>query len=436
MMNMKVGDSTVVPHVGDSGYASHFFFVLCLAALGAFAAWAYFGQLDVVSDAIGEVVPSSQVKSIQHLEGGIVHEILVREGERVKPGQALIVLERTASDADVQEMTVRLTALRIDIARLKAELGGVKKITFPADISRDHGQLVRAAVSRFETRRSRVQNQIKALRQLLTQRREEVREIRARMDKRQKSRGLLKEQIKISEDLMKEDLTNRMLHLNLLKEETSLTGGIAEDEAAIKRTQAAVTEARAQISVAQDSFIEEVRQDLDDKLRSHREFSERMGKLKDNLARTVLRSPVDGFVKTLHVATVGGVVRSGETLLDIVPADDRLVIEAKLPAQDVGYVAIGQLAKVKLASADAIRFGRLDGRVVRISPDTIVTEDNLPYYKVRVEVDAEYFERRGARYLLVPGVVVICSIQTGRRSVMEYLLDPFLGAFQAAMQER
>jgi len=112
------------------------------------------------------------------------------------------------------------------------------------------------------------------------------------------------------------------------------------------------------------------------------------------------------------------------------------VIEAKLPAQDVGYVAPGQLAMVTLASGDAIRFGRLKGRVMSISPDTLVTKDNVPYYKVRVETERDYFERRSARYSLVPGVQVICSIQTGRRSVLEYILDPFLGAFRAAMQER
>lgn len=422
--------------VGDSGRSAHFFFLLCLVAVGALAAWAYLGRLDVVSDAIGEVVPSSQVKAIQHLEGGIIQDILVREGERVKPGQSLVVLERTASDADVQEMKVRMTALQIDIARLEAELAGVDNIKFSAELRRDHAVLLRAAVKRFEARRSRVQNQLAAQRRLVTQRREEVREIRARVDKQRKSLELLKEQIAISEDLMRDDLTNRMLHLNLLKEQTSLIGGIAEDEAAIKRTEAAVAEARDNLSVTRDSFVEEVRGELDEKRRTHKEFTERMGKLKDSLARTVLRSPVDGFVKTLHVATIGGVVRSGDTLLDIVPADDRLVIEAKLPAQDVGYVALGQTAMVKLASPDAIRFGRLEGRVAHISPDTMVTENNIPFYKVRVEVEADYFERRGAKYSLVPGVQVICSIQTGQRSVVEYLLDPFLGAFQSAMRER
>ena len=324
-----------------AGAASHFLLALCLLAVAAFGAWSHFGKLDVVSDAIGEVVPSSQVKSIQHLEGGIVREILVREGDGVKSGQPLVVLEQTASDADVQELVVRMRALRVDVARLEAELSGAQSINFRKDSAAAHKALVAEARKRFNTRMSRIDTEIAAQRQLITQRREEAREIRARIDKRRKSLVLLKEQIAISEELMKEDLTNRMLHLNLLKEETSLVGGVAEDEAALKRVEAGVTEARAQTSALRHQFNETVRQELDTKRRSLDEFTERMSKLRDNLARTTLRSPVDGVVKSLHIATVGGVVRPGGDVIDVVPAGDRLVIEAKLPAQDVGYVAPG-----------------------------------------------------------------------------------------------
>jgi adhesin transport system membrane fusion protein len=418
------------------GAGSQFFLALCVLAVAAFGYWGYYGTLDVVSNAIGEVVPSSQVKSVQHLEGGIVSEILVREGDVVKTGQPLIVLERTISGANVKELVVRMRSLRIDIARHEAELGGAKKISFDADLVRDHRKLVEAANHLFRTRNKRLRSQLATLQELVTQRREEVLEIRARIKKRQNSLVLLTEQIKISDELMKDELTNRMIHLNLLKEENTLKGGIAEDQAALKRTRAAVKEAQSQIVTARNTTEEEVRRNLDETRRSHKEFTERMERLQDNLARTVLRSPVEGVVKSLEVATVGGVVRPGDTVLDIVPAGDRLVIEAKLPAQDVGYVSIGQPTMVTLASADAIRFGRLKGRVVNVSPDTLVTGDNVPYYKVKVEVARDYFERRGARYSLVPGVQVICTIQTGKRSVFEYLLDPFVGAFQAAMQER
>ena len=419
-----------------AGATTHLFLMLCVLAVGAFGAWSWYGKLDIVSDAVGEVVPSSQIKSIQHLEGGIVQEILIREGDTVEAGQELVVLERTASGADVQELGVRMMALQVDIARHEAELKRAKRVSYPKSIVKSQKTLIAQANQRFKNRISRINNLVASQQQMVTQRREEGREIKARINKRRKSLVFLKEQIAISDELMKEDLTNRMLHLNLLKERTEQEGGIAEDLAAQKRIASSIIEARARVNTLRTSFNEEVRAELDDKRRSLKEFAERMGRLEDNLARTVLRSPVRGVVQPLHVATLGGVVRSGDTVVDIVPAGDKLVIEAKLPAQDVGYVAPGQLAMVTLASGDAIRFGRLKGRVMSISPDTLVTKDNVPYYKVRVETERDYFERRSARYSLVPGVQVICSIQTGRRSVLEYILDPFLGAFRAAMQER
>ena len=161
-----------------------------------------------------------------------------------------------------------------------------------------------------------------------------------------------------------------------------------------------------------------------------------MRKYEDSFNRTVLRSPVDGTVKALYVFTVGGVVRAGDTVADVVPGEDRLVVEAKLPVQDVGYVHPGQSATVKLASADANRFGNLIGQVVHVSPDALETTDGIPYYRVRIETGRDYFERRSLRYRLVPGVQVLCSIHTGERSVLEYLTDPFLGSMGTALRER
>ncbi|MEQ8192993.1 MAG: HlyD family efflux transporter periplasmic adaptor subunit, partial [Rhodospirillales bacterium] len=152
--------------------------------------------------------------------------------------------------------------------------------------------------------------------------------------------------------------------------------------------------------------------------------------------RTVLRSPVDGVVKTLYVTTIGGVLKAGSTVVDIVPAGDRLIVEAKLPTQDIGYVRRGQQAQVKLASIDAMRFGNLPGKVVNVSPDTLVTKEGLPFYKVRIETEGDHFQRGDLRYQLYPGMQVMTNIQTGQRTVLEYLLDPFLRSFDEAMLER
>jgi adhesin transport system membrane fusion protein len=417
------------------GAATRAFLWLSVALVVGFLAWAAIGRLDIVAVAVGEVIPSTQLKSIQHLEGGIVQAIRVREGEKVKAGQPLVELEPTQSDADVRELLVRIKTLRAEIARLEAEAGGTAP-AFPDDLSDKEPDLIRQQTDLFATRRNRLESALKAQRELVLQREQEIKEITSRIATDRESLKFLKEQIKISEELLKDDLTNRMLHLNLLKEEAATRGRIQENTEARRRVEAALVEARARLDGILHSQRADARQELEDKRRSLDEFQSRLGKFQDSLQRTVLRAPVDGVIKTLYVTTIGGVVKAGGTVLDIVPGGDKLVIEARLPTQDIGYVHPGQTATVKLASADAIRFGNLEGRVVQVSPDTLQTAQGASFYKVRVETERDFFAQRTLRYQLVPGVQVVVNILTGQRTVLEYLLDPFLAASRTALRER
>lgn len=424
------------PEKDGAGYGTHAFFLLAVAFVGAFFAWAAVGQLDVVSAAMGEVIPSTQVKSIQHLEGGIVREIHVKEGDVVGEDQPLVSLAPTSSDADVQELTVRIQSLKADIARLEAEAAGTPEPKFPDELMRENINLVRQTIDLFRARRSRIDNELAGQRELITQNEQMIREVSARLDTQRTRIRFIQEQIKISEELLKDELTNRMLHLNLLKEEADLRGKTAEDTAALARADAAMKGARIRLAGIRDGYQQDVRGELEGKRRELGEMSNRVSKYADSLRRTVVRSPVAGVVKTLRVATVGGVIKAGDTIADIVPAGDRLIVEAKLPVQDIGYVQSGQTAVIQLASADAVRFGTLQGEVILVAPDTLETKAGVPYYRVRIATERDRFERGTARYQLVPGVQVTCSILTGTRSVLEYILDPFLRSAQTALRER
>jgi len=415
---------------------THLFLGLCIAALLAFSIWANKAELDIVSVATGEVSPSTNVQSVDHLEGGIVRAILVKEGDRVSAGQPLIELEQTQSGADVQELKIRLRSLLADISRYNAELAGEDKPSFPPALVKAEPELIRQAIGLFETRKKRMLGQIRAQEDAIRQRELEIKEVQSRRASAEKSLKLITEQINISEKLLAQELTNRMLHLNLLKEAEDLRGRIDEAEAALPRLRAALGEARANMETIRASFREEAQTELDKVSREMDELSQRVRKVEDNLNRTTLRAPVDGIIKTLHVVSIGGVVRAGTTVVDIVPADDRLIIEAQLPPQDIGYVRAGQHAKVTLASGDAAKFGDLSGTVVRVSPDTLVTEEGRPFYKVRITTEKSYFEDGKLRYDLFPGMQVIASIQTGSRTVMEYILDPLVGRMQDALRER
>ncbi len=418
------------------GLASHLFLWLCLSVCILFGLWAWKGTLAVVSVAEGEVVPSSQVKTIQHLEGGIIREIKIREGEKVTEGQSLIVLESTSSGADVSELQTRIVGLQIEMARLEAEASNQPQPKFPPDLVKAYPRLISEAMGLFTSRQNKLKNEISSQRAIISQRRRSIQEISARVRNQRKSLKLLKEQISISEQLLKEQLTNRYKHLDLLKESARLEGEISQDKVAVQRAEAALKQAEANFAGVRSRFSVEARSSLDTARRQLEEFLPRLEKFQDSLKRTVLRSPVNGVIKTLHVVTIGGVLRPGDDVLDIVPAGDRLVIEARLPTQDIGYVRTGQTSVIKLASVDAMRFDNLPGKVTGVSPDTITAEDGQPFYKVRIETDRDHFLRGAVRYDLFPGMQVVASIHTGQRTVLEYLVDPFLDASDSALRER
>jgi len=420
----------------ESGAAPHLVLWMMVGLVSAAFAWAFIGRLDVVATAQGEVVPSTQVKSVQHLEGGIVRAILIREGERVDEGEPLIELDPVRSDADVAQLTVQLTNLNIEIARLEAESAGDGQISFPGGIAEAYPEQTRRARELFASRRARIENRIESQNERISQRRDEIKAIEGRIGSNLGRLKLVREQIKISEGLMEDQLSNRMNHLDLLKEEAALAARVKDDRGALPRARSAAKEAEADREEMDAEYLEDVREALSAAKQDAGETEARLRKFEDALKRTVLRSPVAGVIKTLYVATIGGVVQPGHPVVDVVPQGDKLIIEARLPTRDVGYVQIGQPVQVTLASSEAIRFGRIVGEVVNVSPDTIETRDGIPYYKVRVETDQTYFKSAQLRYALLPGVQVACAIRTGQRSVMAYILDPFLTSAQTALRER
>jgi len=434
-MSMQQGG---IPEPDDGiKLSTHIFFGLCAGICFGFGIWAWFGELDIVSVATGEAKPASQVKEVQHLEGGIVAAILIREGAKVEKGQALIELETTSSGADLYELQIRLANLTIEAIRHRAEANGDKELVIPAQLTERHRDTVERTQNLFETRRKRYEAEIASQKELITQRLQEVREIKARLQNTRKSLKLLNEQIKISEELLKDQLTNRYNHIELLRDAQQMTSQIDEDTEAFTGAQAAYNEAKSRLSQTEIAFREDARNGYGEAQREIDELSERLKKFEDSLQRTVLRAPVAGVIKSIHVSTIGGVVKPGDTVIDIVPGEDKLIVEAQLPTQDIGYVQVGQEAILKLNSPSLQRFGHVMGKVVRISPDKLIREeDGQPYYKVRIEPERNYFLRDDQRYDVFPGTQIMASIRTGSRTVIEYLLDPFLGSFKEAMRER
>lgn len=415
------------------------FLYLCFCLFVSFFAWAALCDLDIVSEAVGEVIPQTKVKRVQHLEGGIVREILVREGDRVKADQPLVVLDAAAAAASTDELDVRLVSLQIEAIRLDAESKGLERPVFPPQLEERHKDLVDQARNLFQARRSRLNTDLAALTEKVRQREQDIRETSARLDNLRRNLPHVMRQVQRSEELLRERLVKEDELIGRLKERNNTESAILENSAALSRASAALAAAKEELGLAQNTFREEVENELKKVQRELLELTQRMKKFRDSQERTVLRAPEAGVVKRLSVVSEGEVVMPGMTVAEIVPADDKLVITAHLPIQDIGYVRPGQRAVVKLASRDARRFGSIEGNVLHVSPDAVT--ENLPggvntYYEVMVETQADHFSSKSNRYDLFPGMRVLIAIHIGKRSVLGYFLDPFVDALSGSLQER
>ena len=434
-------------------FNTHMIFITMVVFFLSVFFWAFTNELDIVSMAPGKVVPTGKVRSIQHLGGGIIEKINVEEGTLVNIDDELIILQATSSQSDLDQITARIDLELIKVSRLMAEVNKKPNAMYSSKLRKKRTAAVQQSIALFKNRIKRLWNQkesgkkyIEQAEQNIIQEIQSLEGIKARYEQTKKTIEILKEQLKMSEDLLEEKLTNRYTHLNLLKELSNVEIQFYEDEQAILGAKSAVKVAKTSFEDAkilynkiEIDFIEDARTQLEGAQKEIAELTERQKELEDNLERTTIVSPIRGIVNKLYINTTGGVIDSGETLLDIVPTDENLVIEANLPIKDIGFVSINQRAVVKLDSSDAPIFGSIEGVVKKISADTIEednSKDSKVFYKIQVKTEKNFFDSGTQRYELIPGVKVIVNIHTGKRTVMEYMLTPFLKIWNEALRER
>jgi adhesin transport system membrane fusion protein len=382
-----------------------------LAAFGfVMILWSVLFEIDIVSNAEGQIIPLGEVKTIQHLEGGIIDQILVKESELVENGQPLVILAATASEVEVDEVKVQIDAQIIKSIRLESEINNFDIPIFPDELVNERPDLVNKSMELFVSKRDKYNG--------------DINEINAVIDQHQTSVDILLRQAEMSSQLLEEKVTNEYAHLNVLKELNAAKGQLEES-----------IEKKENIT---NEFVQNARNELQVAQRDLSELNETIKALNDNLERTSINAPVDGIVKNLFFVTEGGVIRPGEAILDLVPTRDSLIVEARLQDSDIGFVQVGQSAVVKLSSADSVNFGQLNGIVTQISPDTEEDENDnrIVFYKILLETDKNYFESNDKIYQLVPGVKVNASIHIGQRTVANYLLSPFIDSMNGTFQER
>jgi adhesin transport system membrane fusion protein len=425
--------------LGNIPFFMPFFFYGLVGFISALVLWSWFAPLDVVVQTTGEVVPLGKIQTIQHLEGGIINQILVKEGDFVNAQQPLVTLRPTNQKASLDELDNRISSLIVNKWRLENELSEQTNMNTPPQSLplKNTVDLFRNARLLFRERQKNLNDSIALQDNNITQRSQEMTEEAIRIKQLEERRTLLAEQININEQLISDDLSNRYEHIELLKQLNSINSAIESGEATLLRLKTAVNQAKREKEHALSEFRASTRSALQKTEQELNELSERRIRLSDSFERTTLTAPLSGIVKTLYTTTKGGVISPGAPVLDIVPQEDGIYIRARLAPQDIGHVKLGQSATLRLTSADAPLFGNITGNVTFISPDTIVPKNNRPpHYIVHLSTESTAFNSNNNVYPLFPGMLLSIGITTGKRTVAQYLLSPFSQSLSFALTER
>ena len=409
---------------------------LIIVAIAVLLTWANFAELEEVAVASGEVVPQGQVKVVQHLEGGIISEIFVTEGAIVKAGDLLLQLDRGITGSNRNEIQIDLDGLILSRVRLVAESQGTE-LVFPDAEAARQPELVLAERQTFEGHRLELESTITVLRNQQRQRELDVRQIRAQLNSVKNNLTLTLERFVMSEDLLSEGLTPKIDHVQIKQEVEILQGEMEELKSAIPRAQASIAEASERIK---EERLRASRVALEEKSAVERRIAsarEKLSRATAQVVRTEITSPIAGVVQSMRHHTIGGIARPGEPLMEIVPTQERLVIEAKLNPTDIGYVRVGHKTLVKVTTYDFSRYGGLDGQVVSISPDShIDSATGQSYFRVIAETDKNYLGEGPGDLPIAPGMEATLDIHTGSKSVMQYLLKPVIKVRSEAFRER
>lgn len=404
--------------------------------LSIFLAWAFFAELDEVSVAEGEVVPRGNIKVIQHLEGGIIESISVAEGDVVKAGATLLQLDLASTGTNKEELEVRLDSNLLTRARLEAEAKGQRTFTFPEAVAIRRPDLISQEHDAFEARQRQLRVALDVLQRQVQQRDLEVKELTARRKAVTRNLTLAKDRLDMSSSLLEKGLVPKMEHLQLEAEVEDLEGELQTINASVPRARSAVAEAQARIREETTRFRREAQEEVNKLSQSIARIRELLSKATEQTVRAEIKSPIDGIVKNLRYNTIGGVVKAGEPILEIVPTGDNLVVQAKLKPTDRGYVRAGQPTTVKISTYDFVRYGGLDGVVQLVAPDSSTDENGVPYYRVIVETTKTYLGEEEGKLPIMPGMEATVDIHTGAKSVIDYLIKPVLKLRHEAFRER
>jgi len=421
--------------LGQSPRGGRSILYLTIILFGLLFYWASVSEIEEVTRGEGKVIPSGQIQVVQNLEGGILSELYVRVGDRVRKGQLLLRIDEKRFVSSYQQNRVKYLSFLARAARLRAEIDG-EAFEVPAEVMKENPEIGRREQQLYSSRMEEFESSLAIRREQIKQRRQELRELNIKLAELTRTSSLIKRELDLTKPLVAEGAVSEVEVLRLERQESEMSGEIAAAREAIPRVQSRFEEAQLALEEVRLAFYNKAKSELNDVLGQLEEFSATAIALEDRLKRTSVRSPVNGTINRILVNTVGGVIQPGMDLMEIVPMDDTLLVETRIKPQDIAFLRPNQEAKVKFTAYDFTIYGGLDAELEHISADSITDDNGNSYYLVNVRTQKNYLGSEEDPLPIIPGMVTSVDILTGEKTILSYLLKPVLRAKYVALRER
>ncbi|BCX16912.1 MAG: HlyD family type I secretion periplasmic adaptor subunit [Geminicoccaceae bacterium] len=414
---------------------SHALLLAIVAFFVVFLLWANWAHVDEVTRGEGRVIPSRQVQIVQNLEGGILAELFVREGQVVEEGQILLRIDNIRAESDYKEKRARYLALLAGIARLQAEIED-SKLVFPPEVLAEAREVAEKEMMLFTSRQENLDKEIQILRTQAQQREFELKELETKLAQYERSLELAREELRLAEPAARRGDVAQSVFIKLQREVNDLRGAVESTRASIVRVRAAIREANQKVERAYSNFRSQAQEELTQKAAELAGIREIVLAGADRVRRTEVRAPLRGTIKQIKINTIGGVVQPGQDILEIVPLEDTLLLEAHIRPSDIAFIRPGLPATIKITAYDYSIYGGLKGEVEDISADTITNERGESFYRVRVRTHKNHLGSDEHPLVIIPGMTAEIDVLTGRKTVLHYLMKPLIKAKDRALRER
>ncbi len=419
-------------YLEERNWNYHFFVLPIIVFITVFLVWAYFAQIDESVKGVGKVIPSGQTRLLQHLEGGIISDILVAEGDVIEKGQVLFRIKNQYFISEKRENIIKLTAYQAKLKRITALLQEEKELVFDKDTYESIPIIIENEIALFESQKRRDSSELSILQEQLNQKKAQLKELEVRLENLSIEYNLSEQNMKIQEELSKKGAISKEKYLQNLSVKQKLYTQLQETRYTIPVLKTEIKEFFNKIDSKKLDIRSKLLQENSEVQIEIKKLQELMQTDVDRDARIAVTSPAKGIVNKINYNTIGGIVKSGETIAEISPLDEELMIEAKINTADRAYIHPGQDVSIEITAYESSKYGLVKGKLIGISPDSSTDDKGGNYYTIKVRANNYKFDDNSP---ILIGMTANVNILTGKRTILHYLLKPMKDIKYRALTE-